>query len=83
VPTPAKRSGRFEERAAALTGAGPSILGVDGAMRAREVSRPTAEDDAAAERVVQVSFRPRNAVGSPQPAAGGSSGGAGSSPDAS
>jgi hypothetical protein len=33
-----------------LVGAGPSKVGVDGAMRARDVARPTAEDLADAER---------------------------------
>jgi hypothetical protein len=37
-----------------LVGAGPSWLGVDGALRARDVNRPTAEDLAEAEREVQV-----------------------------
>ena len=76
-----KRSERAEERAAAnLTGGGPSLLGVDGAMRAREVSRPTPADDAVAERLVQVSFRPRFSAPGQPPESGGSGG---SSPDAS
>jgi hypothetical protein len=58
----ARRGGRGsgEERAAAaLTGGGPSVLGVEGSMRARDVSRPREEDLATAERLVQVSYRPR------------------------
>jgi hypothetical protein len=35
------------------------VLGVEGSMRARDISRPTAEDYAEAERLVQVSYRPR------------------------
>jgi hypothetical protein len=37
-----------------LTGAGPSRVGVDGALRARDVNRPTSEDLAAAERDVVI-----------------------------
>jgi hypothetical protein len=88
------RTGGGDERAAAsLTGGGPSQLGVDSSMRARDVSRPTSEDVTAAERLVQVSYRPRShprpalpgvtaspAV-APQPDAAPGSGG--SSPDAS
>ena len=55
------RSGRGEERAAAaLTGGGPSQLGVEGSMRARDVSKPRPADVAAAEKLVQVSYRPRS-----------------------
>jgi hypothetical protein len=36
------------EGLAALTGSGSSIVGVDGALRARDVSRPSAADLAAA-----------------------------------
>jgi hypothetical protein len=53
------RGGGEERAAAALTGGGPSVLGVKGSMRARDVSRPRAEDVAEAERLVQVSYRPR------------------------
>ena len=54
------RPGRNEEgAAAALTGGGPSQLGVEGSMRARDVSRPRPGDVAAAEKLVQVSYRPR------------------------
>jgi hypothetical protein len=35
-------------------GAGPSQLGVSGALRGRDVNRPTAEDLAAAERDVVI-----------------------------
>ena len=59
---------------AALSGGGPSQLGIDGSMRARDVSRPTGGDVADAERIVQVSYRPRSRP------AGGSGG---SSPESS
>lgn len=52
-PEPAKptRAERDIERGLrGLVGAGPSQVGVVGAMRARDASRPTAEDLAAAER---------------------------------
>jgi hypothetical protein len=71
---------RDERAATALTGGGPSQLGVQGSMRARDVSRPTADDVAAAERLVQVSYRPRS---HPRPAGPGQPGSGGSSPDAS
>src|SRR4051812_49821945 len=55
------RPGRNEEgAAAALTGGGPSQLGVEGSMRARDVSRPRPADVAAPEKLVQVSYRPRS-----------------------
>ncbi|HET7312460.1 MAG TPA: hypothetical protein VFJ17_14155 [Mycobacteriales bacterium] len=55
-----ERGPRGEEgAAAALTGGGPSQLGVIGSMRARDVSRPRPVDVAAAEKLVQVSYRPR------------------------
>jgi hypothetical protein len=44
-----------------LTGGGPSIVGADGAMRARDVSRPRAEHDAAAERDLVIRRRPPDA----------------------
>jgi len=64
------RLGNGEEAAhvAALSGGGPSQLGIDGSMRARDVSRPMADDLAEAERMVQVSYRPRS-----RPAGSGSS----------
>jgi hypothetical protein len=40
-----------------LTASGPSQLGILGSMRARDVSRPTEEQHAAAEALVQVSYR--------------------------
>lgn len=43
---------------AGLTGGGPSIVGVSGAMRARDVSRVKPEHEAAAERSVVVRRRP-------------------------
>jgi hypothetical protein len=51
--------------AAGLTGGGPSIVGVSGAMRARDVSRVRPEHDAAAERSVVIRRRPPD----PEPAA--------------
>ncbi|WP_375478761.1 hypothetical protein [uncultured Jatrophihabitans sp.] len=40
-----------------LVGAGPSQLGVSGALRARDVNRPTDDDLAEAERTVHVVHR--------------------------
>jgi len=48
---------------ASLVGGGPSIVGPVGAMRARDVSRPTAEDFARAEKTVVV----RRRVADPAP----------------
>jgi len=88
---PAKPGGE-ERAAAALTGSGPSQLGVDASMRGRDVSRPTAEHEIDAERLVQVSYRPRSAPRPPLPgtpqgrkdaAKGQSAGSAGGSPEAS
>jgi hypothetical protein len=53
------KPGGDEAGAAQLTGGGPSQLGVDGSMRARDVSRPSEEDRVEAEGIVQVSYRPR------------------------
>jgi hypothetical protein len=85
-----QRGGGDERAAAALTGGGPSQLGVVGSMRARDVSRPTLQDLAEAERLVQVSYRPRShprpaippAAGA-QPGSGAQPGNGGKSPDAS
>ena len=41
-----------------LVGAGPSIVGVSGSMRARDVSRPGEDHEAAAEREVVIRRRP-------------------------
>ncbi|HVF18722.1 MAG TPA: hypothetical protein VNA14_00575 [Mycobacteriales bacterium] len=41
-----------------LVGAGPSMVGVSGSMRARDVSRPGDEHDEAAERDVVIRRRP-------------------------
>jgi hypothetical protein len=46
---PPRRRGDSERGLRGLVGAGPSQLGVSGAMRARDAARPTAEDIAAAE----------------------------------
>ncbi|HET6907884.1 MAG TPA: hypothetical protein VFH54_00970 [Mycobacteriales bacterium] len=61
MPPGARRPkpGGDEAGVAQLTGGGPSQLGVDGSMRARDVSRPRDEDLADAEEIVQVSYRPR------------------------
>jgi hypothetical protein len=70
------RPGNGDEAAhvAALSGGGPSQLGVDGSMRARDVSRPKADDLATAERLVQVSYRSRTRpTGSYGAGSGGSS----------
>ncbi len=65
---PAPKAGPTSRRArtdpadgvAALTGSGASIVGVDGALRARDVSRPTGADLAAAEAlpVLRATRRP-------------------------
>lgn len=70
--------GGDDRAVAALTGGGPSLLGVGGSMRARDVSRPTEEHEALAEKLVQVSYRPRSR---PRPPL--QSGSGGKSPDAS
>src|SRR4051794_37485324 len=77
------RPGNEERAAAALVGGGPSQLGVDGSMRARDVSRPTEDDAARAERVVQVSYRPRSKPRPTGSAPAQADGSGGSSPDAS
>lgn len=43
-----------------LGGGGPSIVGVSGSMRARDVSKPTAEDAEAAEKQVVIRRAPRD-----------------------
>jgi hypothetical protein len=45
---------RAERGLRSLVGAGPSQLGVSGALRGRDVNRPTEEDLAAAERDVVI-----------------------------
>gem|GEM_PF-1020615 len=74
---------------AGIVGGGQSQVGISGAMRARDVSRPRPEDDEAAERETVVRRRPGNAA-SPasvpphRPAAGGGhQGSGGNSPDRS
>ena len=51
------------------------MLGVEGSMRARDVSRPRPADVEAAEKLVQVSYRPR-----PKPTASGHAPGGDHSP---
>ncbi len=46
---------------AGLTGSGPSIVGVSGAMRARDVSRIRPADEARAEKTVVIRRRPPEA----------------------
>jgi hypothetical protein len=86
------KPGGEERAAAALTGSGPSQLGVDASMRGREVSRPRPEHEIDAERLVQVSYRPRTAPRPPLPGTPAArkeplkdqpAGSAGGSPDAS
>jgi hypothetical protein len=63
-----------------LTGAGPSKVGVDKAMRARDVSRPRDEEDSDRSDPTQPDgTRP----GEPKAQSVGGSGSAGSSPDSS
>lgn len=76
----AGRRGGDDGAGASLTGGGPSQIGVVGAMRARDVSRPGPEHIATAEKLVQVSFRPRFR---PRPPTGQPDGSGGGSPDAS
>jgi hypothetical protein len=89
---PGSKPGGEERAAAALTGSGPSQLGVDASMRGRDVSRPRPEHEADAERLVQVSYRPRSQPRPPLPGHPGGaktptkdqrSGSAGGSPEAS
>ena len=84
---PAAKPGGEERAAAALTGSGPSQLGVDASMRGRDVSRPRPEHDLDAERLVQVSYRPRTQPRPPLPGHPAKkdqpSGSAGGSPEAS
>src|SRR6185312_16713407 len=47
-------AGHSRDPLGALVGSGPSKVGINGAMRARDVCRPTAEDLAAAERAVVI-----------------------------
>jgi hypothetical protein len=58
---PTSRRARTDpaEGVAALTGSGASIVGVEGALRARDVSRPTEADLAAAEALPLLRATPR------------------------
>ncbi len=47
---PAHDAGHSKDGLGGLVGAGPSKVGIDGAMRARDVARPSAQDLADAER---------------------------------
>ncbi len=57
-PPPAAKTSKAERDAErglrGLVGAGPSQVGIGGALRARDASRPTDEDLATAEREVQI-----------------------------
>ena len=55
-----------------LVGGGPSIVGISGSMRARDVSRPTAKDAEAAEKRVVIRRVPRDEPPRPGPPKGGS-----------
>jgi hypothetical protein len=83
----AARRGRSGEDpgTAALSGGGPSQIGPAGAMRARDVSRPTEDDLARAEDLVEVSYRPRSRPrpAEPRPGEDQPSGSGGSSPERS
>jgi len=46
--------GRADRGLRDIAGSGPSQLGVSGALRGRDVNRPTEDDLAAAERDVQI-----------------------------
>ena len=83
-----------EDATAGLTGGGPSQLGVNGSMRARDVSRPREADLETAQRLVQVSYRPPQTRSSspradipksapPEQAEAQEPGSGGSSPDSS
>lgn len=65
-----ERSHDDERGLRGLVGAGPSQVGVSGALRARDAGRPTEEDLAAAERSVRIVRR--NYVPPPAPGAGSS-----------
>ena len=69
-PTRAAGAARREgSGVSGLVGAGPSIVGVSGAMRARDVSRPAEAHEETAERAVVVRRRPPPPETSrPQPA---------------
>jgi len=91
-PRKPARPGGEERAAAALTGSGPSQLGVDASMRGRDVSRPRTEHEVDAEQLVQVSYRPRSQPRPPLPGTPAArqdtakdqpAGNAGGSPDAS
>ncbi|MDQ6876081.1 MAG: hypothetical protein M3042_13605 [Actinomycetota bacterium] len=72
-----ERSHDDERGLRGLVGAGPSQVGVSGALRARDASRPTEEDVTTAEQTLRVVRR--NYVPPPS----GPSGNAGTTPDRS
>ncbi|HVE98168.1 MAG TPA: hypothetical protein VNA12_03220 [Mycobacteriales bacterium] len=65
---PSPRPTRERSGVGGLVGSGPSIVGVSGAMRARDVSRPGDAHDAAAEHDVVI--RRRAATGAERPQRG-------------
>ena len=65
APKPTKPARPDRGGVGGLVGAGPSVVGVSGSMRARDVSRPGPEHEAAAERDVVV--RRRVAAGTDRP----------------
>jgi hypothetical protein len=52
------RGGGGRGPGAGLTGGGPSIVGVGGAMRARDVSRPRPADEVRAAKTLVIRRRP-------------------------
>lgn len=64
---PDQRKPREPRSGPPLVGGGPSIVGVSGAMRARDVSRVRAKDAAAAERRLVIKRSPPPEPPSDQP----------------
>ncbi len=54
-----KRKGARDNALSGLSGGGPSIVGVSGAMRARDAARPRLADEQRAERTVTIRRGPR------------------------
>lgn len=82
----AERGSDAERGLRGLVGAGPSQVGVSGAMRARDAARPTAADEAAAEeqvRLVRRNYKPPPPVKPPGAASPGPPGNPGNVPERS
>ncbi len=62
----AERKGRPRDGGGGLTGGGPSIVGVSGSMRARDVSRVRPEDEAAAAKRLVIRRKPPDATDEPR-----------------